>query len=94
MPAAEAGVEGGTRRRWAAACPAASSAAAHRRGPLPPRGHPRTRPLAVPPSRTPGDRACKSQPGGPPAPGILSPRKLPVKGAPAAHPSAALRADP
>jgi len=36
-----------------------------------------------PPSRPPGDRTCKSQPGGPPAPGILSPRKLPVKGAPA-----------
>jgi hypothetical protein len=50
----------GTRRWQAAAWPAASSAAAHRRGPLPPRGQPRTRPLAVPPSRTHGDRACKS----------------------------------
>jgi hypothetical protein len=28
--------------------PAASSAVAHRRGPLPPRGQPRTRPSAVP----------------------------------------------
>jgi hypothetical protein len=43
----------GTRRWQAAAWPAASSAAALRRGPLPPRGHPRTAPLAVPPSRTP-----------------------------------------
>jgi hypothetical protein len=46
--------------RWAAARPTASSATAHRRGPPPPRGQPRTRRLAVPPSRTPGGRACKS----------------------------------
>jgi hypothetical protein len=38
----------GTRRCWAAAWPAASCAAAHRRGPLPQRGQPHTRPLAVP----------------------------------------------
>jgi hypothetical protein len=37
----------GTRRWQAAAWPAASSAAAHRRGLLPQRGQPRTRPLAV-----------------------------------------------
>jgi hypothetical protein len=59
----------------AAAWPAASSAAAHRRGPLPPCGQPRTRPIAAPPSRTPGDRTCKSSPGGPPAPCSLTPRK-------------------
>jgi hypothetical protein len=47
-PAAGARVERGTRRFWAAAWPAASSAAAHRRGPLPQRRQPRTRPLAVP----------------------------------------------
>ena len=40
--------EGGTHRCWAAAWPAAFCAAAHRRGPLPPRGQPRIRPLAVP----------------------------------------------
>jgi hypothetical protein len=41
-----AGVRG-TVHWWAAAWPAASSAAAHRRGPLPPRGQPRTRPQPV-----------------------------------------------
>jgi hypothetical protein len=50
----------GIHRWWAAARPAASSAAAHRRGPLPQRGQPRTRPLAVPAATHPGDRACKS----------------------------------
>jgi hypothetical protein len=74
-PAAGAGVEGGARRSQAAAWPAASSASAHRRGPLPPRGQPRTGPLAVPAVTQPSDRACKSQPGGPPAPGSLTPRK-------------------
>jgi hypothetical protein len=69
------GVERGTRRCGAAAWLAASSAAAHRREPLPSRGRPRTRAGGVPPSRTPGDRACKSQPSGPPAPGTLTPRK-------------------
>jgi len=66
-------VEGGARRWEAAAWPAASSAVAHRRGLLPPRGQPRTRPLAVPAVTHSGDRACESRPGGPPAPGILSP---------------------
>ncbi len=47
-PAAGAGVKRGTRRCWAAAWPAASSAVAHRRGPLPLCGQPRTCPLAVP----------------------------------------------
>jgi hypothetical protein len=41
----------GTRRCWATAWPAASCAAAHRRGPLPSRGRPRTR-LAVVPAVT------------------------------------------
>jgi hypothetical protein len=35
-----------------------------------------------PPSRTLGWPRLHERPGGPPAPGILSPRKLPVKGAP------------
>jgi hypothetical protein len=70
-----AGAEGGTRRWQAAAWPAASSAAAHRRGPLPPRGQPRMRPWAVPAITLPGGRACESRPGGPPAPGSLTPRK-------------------
>jgi len=50
----------GTHRWQTAAWPAAFSAVAHRRGPLPPRGSPRTRPLAVPAVTHPGDRACKS----------------------------------
>ena len=66
----------GTRRCWAAAWPAASSAAAHRRGPLPQRGQPRTRPMAVPAVTPPSERDCQSRPGGPPAPGILSTRKV------------------
>ena len=49
----------GTRRWQAAAWPAASSAAAHRRGPLPPPGQARTRPLVVLAVTPPGDRACK-----------------------------------
>lgn len=49
------------------------SAAAHRRGPLPPRGQPRTCPVVVPAVTHPGSRACKSQPGNPPAPGTLTP---------------------
>ena len=53
------GWEGATRRCWAAAWPAASSAAAHRRGPLPQRGQARTRPPAVPPSRTPVTAAAE-----------------------------------
>src|SRR5262249_62095553 len=75
--------------------------AAHRRGPLPHRGQPRTRPLAVPPSRTPGDRACKSQPGGPPAPGHPVAAKAPSQGRagprpppPPAPPPANLRRPP
>jgi hypothetical protein len=38
----------GSHYQQALAWPAASRAAAHRRGPLPPCGQPRTRPLAVP----------------------------------------------
>jgi hypothetical protein len=57
-PAAGAGVERGTRRCWAAAWPAASSAVAHRRGPLPLCGQPRTCLAVVPPSRIPGGRAA------------------------------------
>ncbi len=72
--------DGGTRRCWAAAWPAASCAAAHRRGPLPPRGQPRTRPLASPPSRTPMTAPAKSWPGGPPAPGVGSVVKTPSQG--------------
>jgi len=44
--------EGATRRWWAAARPVASSAAAHRRGPLLQRGQPDTCLLVLPPSRT------------------------------------------
>ena len=59
----------GARRWWAAAWPAASSAAAHRRAPLPPRSKPRTRPLAVSAVTPPGRRTCGGWPSGPPAPG-------------------------
>jgi hypothetical protein len=52
-------------------------------GPLPHRGQPRRPSLAVPPSRALSDRDRTSSRGCPPAPGILSPRKLPAKGAPA-----------
>jgi len=46
-------VEGAVAAGGRAAWPAVSSAAAHRRGPLPPRGQPRTRPLAAPAVRYP-----------------------------------------
>ena len=75
-PAAGAGVEGGTRRWWAAAWPAASSAAAHRRGPLPQRSQPRTRPSDAPAVTHPLVAApARAIPGGPPAPDSLTLRK-------------------
>jgi len=64
----------------------ARAAAATRSAPHRPAGGPRR--------YVPGDRADKSNRAVLPRQAILSPRKLPVKGAPAARPSAALRADP
>jgi len=82
-PAAGAGEEGGTRRWHAAAWPAASSAAAHRHGRLPPTRSAPHSPTGgphrhAPPVTTPAraNRAAL------PREAILSPRKLPVKGAP------------
>jgi hypothetical protein len=66
-----------------------------RRGRLPPHRPPAPAARRFPPSRTTGSRACQSDRAVLLAPGILSPRKLAVKGA--AHgprPSASLRADP
>jgi hypothetical protein len=69
-------VEGGARRWRAAGWPAASGAAAHRRGPLPPRGQPRTRPLVVPAvTHTPVTARARANRAVLPAPGILKPRK-------------------
>src|SRR5262249_25478773 len=59
------------------------SAARARRGPLPPRGQPRTRPLAGPAVTHPlVISPTRINRAGRPRPAILSPRKLPVKGAP------------
>ncbi len=65
-----------SRRRGGAAWPAASSAGAHRRGPLPAPPFPRTRNQpGSPPLRTFADRACTSGWAVLLAPGILPPRK-------------------
>jgi hypothetical protein len=75
-----AGVAGSLAVSGGAAWPAASSAAAHRRGPLPAPPLPpgtRHRP-GHPPLRTQGDRACTSGRAVLLAPGILSPRKDPA----------------
>jgi hypothetical protein len=62
---------------------AASSAKAHRRGPLPHRRYPSPAASpAHPPLRILGDPTCTSGQAVILTPGILSPRKLAVKGAP------------
>ena len=79
-PPPGAGGGRGTRRCWAAAWPVASSAVAHRRGPLPQRGQPRTRPLPVTAVTHPSVRACQSCRAVLLAPGILSPEQDHSKG--------------
>jgi hypothetical protein len=68
-------VEGGTRRCWAAAWPAASSAAAHRRGPLPQRGQPASACWRSPPSRTPVTAAARADQAVLPRRASLTPRR-------------------
>jgi hypothetical protein len=94
-PAAGAGAEGGTRRWQATAWPAAFSAAAHRRGPLPRAVSPAPARRRSPPSRTPVTAPARANRAVLPRRASCRRAKITVKGAPkGASPTAMAQAPP
>ena len=86
--------EGATRRWWAAARPVASSAAAHRRGPLLQRGQPDTCLLVLPPSRTLMAALARASRAVLPRRASCRRARITVKGAPTGAPPTAMAQAP